>query len=93
MKKIIAIAKIQIIKGKENDYLSLVTPLIEASKTDDTNLVYSVCRDVQNSNEFIVYEEYINEEAFNEHCGTQLFQDFVQQVKPLLAKDIDIQTF
>lgn len=93
MEKKIAIAKVQVLKGKENEYLSLVAPLIKASKTESGNLSYSVCQDIQDSSRFIVYEEYIDENAFNAHCNTALFQDFVNRVKPLLAKEIDIRLF
>lgn len=91
MEKKIVIARVQIIEGKEEDYLSLVTPLIKASKTESGNLFYSVYQDIQSDFSFIVYEEYINEEAFESHCDTALFQDFVEKVKPLLAKEIDIK--
>lgn len=92
MEKKIAIARVQVIKGKEVDYLALVTPLIEASKTESGNLFYAVYQDIQNASSFIVYEEYIDEKAFEYHCTTPLFQSFVEKVKPLLEKDIDIQS-
>lgn len=93
MNKKIVIARIQVVKGKENEYLSLVEPLMEASKTESGNLVYSLYQSTQNPSEFMVYEEYINEDAFNEHCKTGLFQSFGERVKPILAKDIDIQIY
>ena len=41
----------------------------------------------------MAYEEYVNEEAFNEHCNTDLFQSFAKDIKALLASEIDIQVF
>ena len=93
MEKKIVIARIQIIKGKENDYLALATPFIELSKAETGNLVYSVSQEIQNLSGFIVYEEYVDVDAFNIHCNTQYFKSFIEQVKPLLAKEIDIQVF
>lgn len=91
MEKKIVIARVQVIEGKEGDYLSLVTPLIKASKTESGNLFYSVYQDIQSESSFIVYEEYINEKAFEFHGNTALFRDFVEKVKPLLAKEIEIK--
>ena len=93
MNKKVVIARIQVIKGKENEYLSLVEPFIESSKTESGDLVYSVYQDTQNPTVFLVYEEYINEDAFNKHCETELFQSFGEKVKPILAKDIDVQVY
>lgn len=93
MKQKNVLAKVRVVKGKENEYLSLVSPLIEAAKTEPGNLSYNVYRNVENPSEFIVYEEYINDEAFSAHCNTPAFHDFVQQVKPLLDGEIDIRQF
>ncbi|MBK5721808.1 antibiotic biosynthesis monooxygenase [Dysgonomonas sp. Marseille-P4677] len=93
MAKKIVVARLQVVKGKEKEYLSLVTPLIEATKSECGNLVYKLYQDIQNSSEFIAYEEYVNEEAFNKHCSTEFFQSFAKDVQILLAKEIDIQIF
>lgn len=93
MIKKIVVARLQVIKGKEKEYLSLVAPLVEAAKTESGNLVYKLYQDTQNPSEFMAYEEYVNEEAFNEHCNTDLFQSFAKDVKALLASEIDIQVF
>ncbi len=93
MNKKIVIARIQVVKGKENEYLSLVEPLIKASKTESGNLAYSLYQSTQNPSEFLVYEEYINEDAFNKHCETELFQSFGEKVKPILAKDIQVKIY
>lgn len=90
MEKKIVIARVNVIEGKEKDYLSLVTPLIKASKMESGNLFYSVYQDIQSVSSFIVYEEYINEKAFEFHCNTALFRDFVEKVRPLLSKEIEI---
>ncbi|MFT4167726.1 MAG: putative quinol monooxygenase [Dysgonomonas sp.] len=93
MTKTTVIAKIEIIKGKEAEYLSLVAPLKEMTKTEAGNLTYKLYKEVDNTSEYIAYEEYVNQEAFKQHCSTKLFASFVEQVKPLLAKEMDIQIF
>lgn len=93
MKKKIVVAKINILEGKENEYSALINPLIQATKNELGNLVYILYQNTENSLEFMIYEEYINEEAFAEHGKSKHFQTFVQNVKPLLAKELDIQIF
>ena len=92
-KKKVVIAKIQVIKGKENKFIALVSPLTELSKAEPGNLVYSLYQDTSENNRFIAYEEYTNEEAFNYHCSTAHFRAVGENVKPLLAAEIDIQVF
>jgi quinol monooxygenase YgiN len=93
MEKKIVIAKIRILKGTESEYMALVPPLIEATKAEPGNLAYTLYQSTEDATEFLVYEEYINEEAFNVHCNSEHFQSFAQQVKPMLAGDLDIKTF
>ena len=92
MKKTV-IARIQVIEGKEKEYLALVEPLIDATWEEPGNLVYSLYRGTQNPSEFMTYEEYVDEAAFNEHCKTELFKSFEEKVRPLLAKEISIQIY
>ena len=61
MIKKIVVARLQVIKGKEKEYLSLVAPLVEAAKTEPGNLVYKLYQDTQNPSEFMAYEEYVND--------------------------------
>ena len=93
MEKKIVVARIQVAKGKENEYFSLVSPLVEATRAEPGNLVYMLYQDFQDPTNFIVYEEYVSEEAFSEHAKSKHFQLFAQQVTLLLAKEIDIQVF
>ncbi|WP_195375297.1 MULTISPECIES: putative quinol monooxygenase [Parabacteroides] len=93
MEKKVVIAKIQIIKGKEKEFQYLVSPLIEMSVAESGNLAYQLYQDIQTPFEFMAYEEYINEEAFNSHCNSEHFKIFAEQVKPLLATELDIQIF
>lgn len=93
MEKKIVIAKIQVVKGKESEYLDLVTPLINATRKEAGNLVYTLYQNSQDSSDFMMYEEYVNEEAFDAHGKSDHFLTFAKGVKPLLAKDLDIQIF
>lgn len=93
MEKKIVIAKIQVEKGKEKDFLTLISPLIEATKKESGTLLYTLYQATQNPAEFIIYEEYVDQAAFEAHGKTEHFQFFIQEVSALLAKEIDIQIF
>ncbi len=93
MKKKIVIAKIQIIAGKEKEYLNIVPALIKATRNEPGNLVYNLYQSTESPSEFLVYEEYVDEAAFNTHRTSEAFQTFVEQAGPLFAKELDIQTF
>ena len=54
MKKKIVIAKINILEGKENEYSALVNPLIQATKNEPGNLVYTLYQNTENSSEFMI---------------------------------------
>lgn len=93
MEKKIVVARIQVQKDKINDYIQLIAPLIEATRAEEGNLVYTLYQSPENPSEFIFYEEYVNEEAFKAHGSSAYFKTFAVQVKPLLVKDLDIQVF
>ncbi len=93
MEKKIVIAKIYIIAGKEKEFWGMTPALIEATRNESGNLAYTLYQSTENPSEFMVYEEYTDEAAFNAHCASEAFQSFGKQAGPLFAKELDIQSF
>jgi quinol monooxygenase YgiN len=93
MEKKIVIAKIQIIAGKEKEFLGMPPALIKATRNEPGNLAYILYQSTENPSEFLVYEEYKDEAAFNAHCASKAFQAFGKQAGPLFAKELEIQSF
>lgn len=93
MEKKIVIARIRVANDKVNEFLALTAPLISATRAESGNLAYTLYQGTEDPAEFIVYEEYVNAEAFEFHANTEAFKTFAQQVQPLLAKELDIQVF
>lgn len=93
MEKKTVIARIQVAKDKINDYLALTEPLIKATKAEPGNLVYTLYQSTEDPTEFIVYEEYVDDKAFEYHSNSDAFKAFARQVQPLLAKELDVQVF
>lgn len=93
MEKKIVVARISIAQGKEKEFLQLVAPLLENTKSETGNLVYTIYKDLYNDSEFIVYEEYKDLESFEAHANSEYFLHFAHKITPLLSKDLDIQVF
>ena len=93
MEKKIVVARIQVLEDKVNDYLQIIAPLIEATRAEAGNLVYALYQSPEDPAEFLFYEEYSDEDAFKAHGNSAHFKAFAGQVKPLLAKALDIQVF
>lgn len=93
MEKKIVVARIQILGDKINDYLEIVAPLVEATRAEEGNLAYLLYQSLENPAEFIIYEEYINEDAFKVHLGSPLMNELAGQIQSVLAKDINVQVF
>lgn len=93
MKKKLVIARIQVVKGKEQDYIDLVEPIIERTKIESGTLAYTYYQNMNNPSEFLAYEEYTGEEGFAEHCLGEPYLNFKKMVDSLLAKEIDMQSF
>lgn len=93
MKKRTVISRIKVHAGKEQDYISLVEPIIERTKEEPGTLAYFYYRNMYDPTEFLAYEEYAGQEGFDAHCAGEPFQNFKAKVGPMLAKEIDTQIF
>ncbi|NDV57818.1 putative quinol monooxygenase [Bacteroides sp. 519] len=93
MEKKVIVARIEVLKGKEKDFLAIVPALIEGTRNEEGNLIYTLYQNPFNESEFIFYEEYKDQDAIRKHGSNAHFQDFAKNVQPLLAKEMDIQTF
>ena len=93
MAKKIVVARVEVLSGKENDFLNLTSPLIKASNSEEGCLIYTLYQSPHKSTDFIFYEEYKDDTALKTHGESKHFQEFAANVGSLLAKELDIQTF
>lgn len=80
-------AKIKILEEKRDEYLKLMESLVEETRKEDGVLYYSHFEDVQESNTFVVVENYIDEAAINSHMESPHFQNFNNKVKEYVAEE------
>ncbi|MDL2247429.1 antibiotic biosynthesis monooxygenase [Bacteroides sp. OttesenSCG-928-J23] len=93
MGKKIVVARIKVMEDKVNAYLELVKPLIASTRAESGNEVYTLYQMPEDPTEFIFYEEYTDQAAFNAHGGSDHFKAFAAGVKPMLAAEMDIKVF
>lgn len=85
MKKII-IAQLSIKETYIAQFLNLSEDMVKISNSEKGCITYQLHNDVFNSNSFIFYEEYINEEAVNHHNNSTHFSNFINAITPLLTQ-------
>ncbi|WP_299109869.1 putative quinol monooxygenase [uncultured Tenacibaculum sp.] len=85
MKKII-IAQLSIKEAYKAQFLNLSEDMVTTSNSEEGCITYQLHNDVFDSNSFLFYEEYINEEAVNHHNNSIHFSSFINAITPLLTK-------
>jgi len=70
--------------------LPLLQKLTEATRTEPGCVKYEVNQDTADETHFTFIEEWANDEALQLHFQTEHFKQATQQVKPLVAKPIEV---
>ncbi len=93
MAKKVVVARLEILKGQENEFMLLIPELVKSSRAEAGCLSYTLYQNPDNPSEFIFYEEYTDDGAFKLHGDSAHFRFFAGNVGRFLAKDLDIQIF
>lgn len=83
--------RLNVAEAKRQAYLEFVANLVEKSRQDSGNLFYGHYEDVKQRNNFIIVENWQDEEAVNKHNATPHLQNFLKNVGQFLTKDYEIQ--
>ncbi|WP_223066022.1 putative quinol monooxygenase [Paenibacillus caui] len=86
-------AHIKIQPAYTDIFLEKVAPLIAGSRNEAGNISYSLYRDIDQSNVFIMVEEWKDEEAVSFHNQTAHFTQFVSESKQLLLEPLQVKRF
>jgi quinol monooxygenase YgiN len=75
-------------KPGTGDAVAAVLPKhVAATRAEKGCLQFDACRSRENGNEFVLYEKYVDEAAFDSHRKTAHFVAYIQgEVIPLLAE-------
>lgn len=72
-------------EGEEDEVANAIKALVGPTRDEPGNLVYEPHRDRDNPRRFVVYEKFVDEEAYRAHGDSEHFQRFgVQEGIPRL---------
>jgi quinol monooxygenase YgiN len=81
----ILVAYIQANRGQEDFVLEQLRHLEAASQQEPGCLFYVVQRAKENPSEFLVYEQYRDQAAFQSHCDSAHFLEYFPRIKEVSA--------
>jgi len=74
-------------EGEEERAAAIVPRLVEASRSEPGNLLYIAHRDPEDPRVFLMYEQYRDRAAFEEHGATEHFKALgLGQLFPLMEE-------
>jgi quinol monooxygenase YgiN len=91
--KKVVVARVAVKDGQEAAFIEIALTLVKATRTEEGNLFYSVYQSPANPTEFIFYEEYKDDAAFQTHASSAHFATFAEGIKDLTAGDFIIDEF
>jgi quinol monooxygenase YgiN len=91
-KKVI-VARLAVKEGQENAFIEVAAKLVNATRSEEGNLFYSLYQSPLNAAEFIFYEEYKDDAAFQTHASSAHFAAFAEGIKDLTAGDLIVDEF
>jgi quinol monooxygenase YgiN len=91
-KKVI-VARVTVKEGQEAAFIEIASALVKATHTEEGNLFYSLYQSPVNPVEFIFYEEYKDDAAFQIHASSAHFAAFTEGIKDLTTGDFIVDEF
>jgi quinol monooxygenase YgiN len=73
--------------GKGDEVAAVLAKHVERTRTEPGCLQFLVNRSLDDPEQFVLYEQYVDEDAFQEHRQTPHFREYVEgAIVPLLAE-------
>lgn len=66
-------------------FMDLVTPFTEATRAEPGNLWFDWSRSVENANEFVLIEAFLDDEAAGTHVNSAHFKAGIETMRPVLT--------
>ncbi len=66
-------------------FMELVTPFTEATRAEPGNLWFDWSRSVENANEFVLIEAFLDDEAAGTHVNSAHFKAGIEAMRPALT--------
>ena len=92
MKKVV-VARVTIKQGQEKAFIDVASKLVDATRKESGNLFYTLYQSPTNPVEFIFYEEYKDEAAFQTHASSAHFAVFAEGIKNMTSGELIVDQF
>ncbi|CAM3796035.1 putative quinol monooxygenase [Cytobacillus oceanisediminis] len=90
---IIIHAGFQVQPDKENDFLTEIRPLIEASKAEEGNISYDLLKDTEQAGSYTMVELWKDMDAVKFHNQTEHFTQFTAKASQFMAAPPQVKLF
>jgi quinol monooxygenase YgiN len=84
------IAKFSVNEGKVEQFLELITPLIEASNKEEGCIEYILHQEIENTNEYCLIEKWKDQAAVDFHNNTPHFKATVPKLMEIAKVDVKV---
>lgn len=91
-KKVI-VARVVVKEGREQAFIDVASKLVTATREEPGNIFYALYQSPLNPVEFIFYEEYTDDAAFQAHASSAHFAAFAEGIKDLTAGELIVDEF
>lgn len=76
-------------EGKADEVLSILSQVVPLSRAEEGNLAYIVNQSVDDPRQILLYEQYVDEAAFQFHANREEFAELVKgKIWPLLESRV-----
>jgi quinol monooxygenase YgiN len=86
----IVTAKVRLQEGRAEEFMEAYRWMRPQVMKDPGAIRYDLLRSTENPDEFIFYEQYESEEAFDYHLSTEHFRQLAARIDPLMVAPGDI---
>jgi quinol monooxygenase YgiN len=83
----------KVVDGKGEEFESEFRKLALKVRKDPGAITYALNRHVENPNQYLVYEKYDDEEALKYHGSTPHFQEFFNNITPMMAGPVEVNRY
>ena len=85
----VVVARYTVQEGKQDEVLSILKQVVPLSRAEPGNRAYIVNQSVEDPRQILLYEQYVDEAAFQFHAGRQEFTELVKgKIWPLLESRV-----
>lgn len=87
------VCRVLVKEGQEVAFISLAKTLVELTRQEAGIISYSFYQSPLDTQSFIFYEEYKDDDAFKFHSNSEHFKTFADAIPNMLATELDIEQF